>query len=148
MVHGGNAALGVCVAQHRVYIEATVAYPPVHELGYAEDIEVPMKGGHLAAWNQQQMIEERLQLAHLIILRVCVVVGDGDEVQTARSRCLHGEKEGAWHLTAALALAAAITVASVHMEIAPIPTCANGERLRGEARIFCARVEAYLRPVV
>src|SRR5271154_2246848 len=106
-----------------------------------------MKRGHLATRNQQQMIKERLQLAHLIVLRVCVVVGDGDKVQTARSRCLHCEKEGAWHLTAALALAAAITVGSVHMEIAAIPACANGERLRCEARFFCARVEADFRSV-
>ena len=58
---------------------------------------------------------------------------------------LHGQKEGTRHLATALALAAAVAVRGVHMEIAAIPTRPRGQGLRGESRIFCARVEVYLR---
>ena len=148
MVHRGDAALGACIAQHRVQIETAVAYAPVHKLRHPKYIEVTMKGSHLAARNQQQMIEEGLQLAQLFILRVRVVVGDGDEIQTARCRCLYCQKEGTRHIATALAPAASVAMRGVHMEIAAIPARSRGEGLGGESRIFCSRVKAYIRLVV
>ena len=148
MVDRSNAALGTCIAHHSIQIKPTVADPPIHELRDPKNIEVTMKRGHLASRNQQQVIKKWLQLAQLIILRLGVVVGDGDEIQTTRSRCLHREKEGARHPAAALALAVAIAMCSMHVQVATIPARANREWLRGEARIFRACVKAYFCPVV
>ncbi len=125
MVHRSDAALGACVAQDGIQIETAFADPPVHELRHAEHIEVPMKGSHLASRNQQQVIEERLQLAQVVVLRVGIVVGNRNEIQAARRRCLHRQKQGTRHLAAALALAAAVAMRGVHMQIAAIPPRAS-----------------------
>ncbi len=134
--------------KHSVQIKAALADPPVHELRHSEYIEVAMKSGHLAPRYQQQVIEERLQLAQVIIMRVGIVVSNRNEIQAARRRCLHRQKQRTRHLAAALALAAAVAMRRVHMQITAIPPRSRGQGLGGESRVFGPGVKAYFCLVV
>ena len=134
MADGCNAALRFDLFEHSVQIPFAGSYAEVDELGYAKDVEVAIEGGHLAPGDQQHAVEVRLQLAHRIVLRSGVVVGDGDEVQPARGRRLHGEKERARNHVPALARATAIAVRGMHVQIAAIPACAFFQGMCGEAR--------------
>ena len=53
----------------------------VDEAGRAEDVRMPGVRRDLPAWDQQYLIEVRLQLAFGVVVRDGVVVSDGDEVQ-------------------------------------------------------------------
>ena len=148
VAYGSDAALRLDVAQHAVQIEAARGHAPIDELGYAKDVEVPMEGRHLPSGNQQYAVEVGLQLALRLILGVGVVVGDGDEVQPARRRRLRGKKDRTGNHAAALAGATAVAVGGVHVQVAAIPARADYKRLRREAGILVARIEADLGPVM
>src|ERR1039457_6311854 len=148
VVYGCNAALRSDFAQHGIQIEPTGSHAEVEKFRYAKDVEMPVERRHLASWNQQDTIEVGLQLAHRIILRIGVVVGDGDEVQPARRCRLGGQKDRTRHHSATLTGAVAITVAGVHMQIATIPASASHQRTVRKAHVLVARVEADLGPVM
>ena len=62
----------------------------------------------------------------------CIVVADGNEVQTASGCSLHGEEEGARDRLSGLARAASIAVRSMHVQIAAIPARSVEQGLLGE----------------
>src|SRR6266851_1191246 len=77
---------------------------------------------HLSSGNHQQAVEVRLQLPHRIILRGRVVVRDRNEVQPLAHRRIDYHKDRPRHLRPSKALARAVAVRGVHMQIAPEPS--------------------------
>src|SRR5208337_5654890 len=67
----------------------------VDEIRAAEEVDVALKGGDFAAGDQEHLVEVRLQLAHRVILRAGIVVGNGDEVETAARGGIHSKEERA-----------------------------------------------------
>ena len=65
----------------------------VDEIGGSEDVRVSGIGCDLAAGDQQDLIEIRLQFALGVVVRDGVVVGDGDEVQLLLHRVLDGDED-------------------------------------------------------
>lgn len=90
MIYGSNAAFGLHIAQDSVEIETALGYAIVDKSGYAEDVEVSPEGCHFATRDEQEPVEIRLQFSHLVVVRIGIVIGDGDEVQPACSGGLGG----------------------------------------------------------
>src|SRR5208282_2742261 len=82
----------------------------VDVIGAAEKVDVALKGRDFAAGNQEQLVEVRLQLAHRIVLRTGIVIGNGDEVESAAGGGIHGKKERAGNHFSGLSGALAVTV--------------------------------------
>lgn len=76
------------------------------------------------------------------VLRIRIVIGDRDEIQTARSRRLHAEKDRARNHLATLAGATAIAVRRVHVQVTAIPTSLRHQRSHRKTGILVSCVEA------
>src|ERR1700728_880515 len=149
MVDGDNGAEGTGGAKHRVDVGDFGRADAVIDVARrTEFVGMAVKGGELAAWNEEQLVEVRLQLAFVVILRGCVVVGDGDEVETALGCILQSEKEWTWNGLAGLAGTATVAVCGVHVEVAAIPAGLCVERFRNEGRIVECGVEPHLSAIL
>ena len=52
----------------------------------SQQIGVPLIGCDLASGHQEDFVEPGLQLALLIVMRLGIVIGDRDEIESARGR--------------------------------------------------------------
>ena len=135
MIDRGDGADARCAAEQRVHVGNGFAVEAeVDEIGAAEKIDVALKGGDFAAGNQQQLVEVRLQLAHGVVLRGGVVIGDGDEVEAAARGGVDGEEDRAGNHLAGLAGALAVAVRGVHVQIAAKPGGSGAQRLAQDLR--------------
>ena len=142
MANRCDAALRLDIPQHGIQIERSGTDAIVDKLRYAKHVEVPVERRHLAPGNQQDAIEVGLKLALRVVLRIGVVVGDGNEIQAARRRRLHAEKDRARNHLAALAGATAVAVRRMHVQVAAIPARPSRKRMGRKARILVSRIEA------
>ena len=86
------------------------------------------EGCNFAAGDEEKLVEVGLQFAQSVVMRIGVVVGDGDEVEPARGCCFSSEEDGAGNFSAALAQATAVAVRGVHVQVAAIPGWAFAQR--------------------
>ena len=93
----------------------------IEKVGRAEHIAMAEEGRDLPPRQQQHPVERALQPAQGIEMRGCIMVGERDEIEAARCRCLDRAIDRAWYLLALLRQAFAVAVAAVHVQIAAIP---------------------------
>ena len=101
----------------------------IDEIGAAEKVDMALEGCNFAAGNEQQLVEVWLQLAQVVVLGAGIVVGNGDEVESAARGGIDGEINGAGNHLACLAGALAIAVCGVHMQVAAKPCGAHAQGL-------------------
>src|SRR5271169_5564208 len=82
---------------------------------------MPLESSDLAAGNEKHLVEVGLQLAHCIVLRGCVVVGDHDEIQSPTGCGIDGEEDRAGGHFPGLTLALSVAVRGMHVKVAAIP---------------------------
>ena len=99
-------------------------------------IGVSLVGGNLPPGQQENVVKVGLQFTFSVIVRLGVVVGDGDKVETARRRCFDGQKKWARNLLSHAALAGPIAVCRMHVQVAAIPG-GSGPQVQGEQWVLC-----------
>ena len=99
MIDGDDRSHIARVAEHRIHVrDVRSSDAIIDEAGGAEGVRMPVKGRQFPARNEQQLIEVRLKLALVIVLRGGVVITDGDKVQdtAASSGIFSGDEKRAW----------------------------------------------------
>jgi len=92
---------------------------------------VALRRGDLAAVDQKQAVEDRLQQAQVLQSAVGVVVRDGEEIKPLARGRLHQPEGRARNELAGLRRAAAVGVAGVRVQIAHEPRRSGAQRGRG-----------------
>ena len=110
------------LAQHAVHVgHLGGANPEVDKTGGAKYIGVSLVGSNLSPWQQKNVVKVGLQFTFGVVVRLGVVVGDGDKVEPARHRGFDGQKKWARNLLSHPALAGPIAMCSMHVQVTAIP---------------------------
>src|SRR5450631_2332061 len=117
------------IAQQGIHV-GNLAAPEseIEKISRAKEVDMPLKRRNLAPRNQQYLVEVWFQLAHGIVLRGRIVVGDCDEVEPATGRSINRKENRTRNHLSRLAWALSVAMPGVHMEIAAEPRRSSAQR--------------------